>query len=109
MGPLFENFVIMELKKQITWSAVKPQMFHFRTQTGQEVDVVLEDRTGKLVGIEVKAGASVAAQDLKGLRAFAEIAGKRFHRGIILYTGAESVPFGKDLFALPVNALWNKS
>jgi hypothetical protein len=109
MGHLFENFIIMELKKQITWSAAKPQMFHFRTQTGQEVDVVLEDRTGKLVGIEVKAGASVAAQDFKGLRALAEIAGRRFHRGIVLYTGPESVPFEKDLFALPVSALWNKS
>jgi len=29
----------MELKKQITWSAAKPHMFHFRTQTGQEVDM----------------------------------------------------------------------
>jgi len=48
------------------------------------VDVVLEDRTGKIVGIEVKAGASVAAQDFKGLRALAEITGKRFHRGIVL-------------------------
>jgi predicted AAA+ superfamily ATPase len=109
MGPLLENFIIMELKKQITWSAVKPQIFHYRTQTGHEVDVVLEDRAGKLVGIEVKASASVSAQDFKGLRALAEITGKRFHRGVVLYTGSESVPFGADLFALPAGVLWNKS
>jgi uncharacterized protein len=107
IGPLLENFVIMELKKQITWSAVKPRMLHFRTQAGQEVDVVLEDRTGNLVGIEVKASASVTAKDFKGLYALAEATGKRFYRGIILYTGSEVVPFGEDLFALPVNALWH--
>jgi predicted AAA+ superfamily ATPase len=108
VGPLLENFVIMELIKQITWSVVKPTIFHFRTQTGQEVDIVLEDRSGKLVGIEVKASSTVTAQDFKGLHALAEIAGKRFYRGIVLYTGAEDVSFGENLFALPVGTLWKK-
>ena len=106
IGPLLENFVIMELKKQITWSGVQPQMFHFRTQTGQEVDIVLEDRSGNLVGIEVKASATVHAHDFKGLRTLAETAGKRFRRGIVLYTGPESVPFSEVLTALPVQCLW---
>lgn len=106
IGPLFENFVVMELKKQITWSATKPQMFHFRTQTGQEVDVVLEDRSGNLVGIEVKASATVHAHDFKGLRALAETTDRRFLRGIVVYTGTESIPFGESLTALPVQLLW---
>lgn len=107
IGPLLENFVIMELKKQITWSAAKPQMFHFRTQTGQEVDIVLEDRAGTLVGIEVKASATVHAHDFKGLRALMEITGKRFHRGILLYTGPDCIPFGEALTALPIQSLWH--
>jgi len=106
IGPLFENFVVMELKKQITWSATKPQMFHFRTQTGQEVDIVLEDRSGNLVGIEVKASATVHAHDFKGLRALAETTARRFLRGVVLYTGTESIPFGESLTALPVQLLW---
>ena len=108
IGPLFENFVIMELKKQITWSATKPYMFHFRTQSGQEVDIVLEDRAGNLVGIEVKASATVHAHDFKGLRALAEMTDKRFLRGIVLYTGTENIPFGESLTALPVQRLWQK-
>jgi predicted AAA+ superfamily ATPase len=108
IGPLLENFIIMEIKKQITWSAIKPQIFHFRTQTGQEVDIVLEDRAGNIVGIELKASATVHAHDFKGLRAFAETAGKRFRRGIVLYTGTESIPFGETLTALPVQILWQK-
>ncbi|MBI4401527.1 MAG: ATP-binding protein [Nitrospirae bacterium] len=105
-GQLLENFVTMELRKQITWSQVHPQMFHFRTQTGQEVDLVLEDQAGRIVGIEVKASATVSAQDFKGLRSLAEAVGKRFRRGIVLCTGSEAIPFGPHLHALPVSALW---
>ncbi|OGQ73473.1 MAG: ATPase [Deltaproteobacteria bacterium RIFCSPLOWO2_12_FULL_57_22] len=107
LGPLLENFVVMELLKQVTWSRTQARLFHFRTQTGQEVDIVLEDPAGHLVGIEVKAGATVTTQDFKGLRTFAEATGRHFQRGVVLYTGTESVPFGPRLHALPVRALWS--
>ena len=106
VGPLLENFVVMELQKQAAWSRVRPQMFHFRTQTGQEVDIVLEDPTGQLVGVEVKAASTIYTQDFKGLRALAELTSRRFHRGVVLHTGSESIPFGPRLHALPVSALW---
>lgn len=107
LGPLLENFVVMELRKQIGWSRRQPQMFHFRTQTGQEADIVLEDPAGGLVGIEVKASATVGAGDFRGLRTLAELARKRFRRGIVLYLGRESIPFGPQFHALPINALWH--
>jgi predicted AAA+ superfamily ATPase len=106
IGPLLENFVAMELRKQITWSELQPQMFHWRTQTGQEVDILLEDARGRIVGIEVKASATVGSQDFKGLKALAEAIGDRFLRGIVLHTGRESIPFGSSLYAMPVDALW---
>lgn len=105
-GPLVETFVLMELKKQAAWSERQPQILHFRTQAGQEVDIVLEDAGGRIVGIEVKASATIGPDDFKGLRALSEIAGKRFHRGIILYDGAHSLPFGRGLHAMPISALW---
>ncbi|MBI1892955.1 MAG: ATP-binding protein, partial [Candidatus Rokubacteria bacterium] len=105
-GPLLENFVAMELRKQIAWSKARPSMFHFRTAAGHEVDIVLEARGGRIVGIEVKASATLGAEDLKPLRLFAEATGKRFHRGVLLYTGSEPVTFGPNLHALPVSALW---
>lgn len=106
IGPLLENFVAMELRKQITWSETQPKLLHFRTQTGQEVDMVLEDARGRIVGIEVKASSSVGTRDFKGLKALAEATGSRFLRGVVLYTGNESIPFGTGLHAMPVNALW---
>lgn len=106
LGGLLESFVAMELVKQAGWSADPPTLHHFRTHEGEEVDLVLERRGGALVGIEVKSAATVSAADFKGLRALAEVAGRRFRRGIVLYTGGEIVPFGDKLFALPVDALW---
>ena len=104
-GPLLETFVVAELTKQLGWSKTKPRMHYFRTQTGHEVDVVLEDAQGRCVGIEVKAG-SVGAGDFKGLKALEEALGKRFVRGVILNTGRETVPFARNMHALPINALW---
>ena len=106
VGPLLENFVFLELLKQASWQQSRPQVFHYRTHSGDEVDIVLEAPGGAIVGIEVKAAATVGAGHFKGLEALRLDAGKRFHRGIVLYTGREALPFGRDLWALPLNALW---
>ena len=105
-GAALECFVAGELTKQIAWSTTRPGLFHYRTHTHQEVDFVLEDARGRLVGIEVKKTASPASSDFKGLRHFSEQTGKKFLRGILLYTGSTSVAFGPNLHAVPVSALW---
>ena len=105
-GHALENFAAMELLKQLGWSERRCRLFHFRTQGGAEVDLVLEDRAGRLVGIEVKGAASVGRRDFRGLKALTAVAGDRFVRGVVLYTGAAVVPFGARLHALPVAQLW---
>jgi uncharacterized protein len=107
-GAVMENFVIAELKKQISWSDTRPAMLHYRTQTGQEVDVVLEDTAGRIVGVEIKSAKSVGGRDLRGLQSLAEAAGDNFRRGVVLYRGNEIVSFGSNLFALPIDSLWEK-
>lgn len=107
IGSLLENFVITELKKQLTWSDIRAQLYYYRTQTGQEVDAILENAAGFCVGVEIKASATVTEKDFNGLRSFAELAGKKFMRGFVLYTGNQVVPFGDNLFAVPVNFLWD--
>ena len=105
-GHILENFVTMEICKQITWSNVRPTMYHFRTHAGVEVDLVLESPSGDLVGVEVKAATRIRDDDLRGLELLRELAGKRFRRGIVLYTGTESIRLGKNLVALPIDSLW---
>jgi predicted AAA+ superfamily ATPase len=106
-GGILENFVVMEMMKQRGWSTLRPVLHHFRTHTGDEVDLVLEDRAGRIVGIEVKAAATVEAGDFKGLKALAEAAGERFVRGVVVYPGKTVVPFAGNLMALPISELWS--
>lgn len=105
-GALAENFVVSELRKQATWSETRVELFHFRTNTDQEVDIVVENDAGEIVGVEVKASASCGANDFKSLRALKQTTGKKFWRGIVLYAGGDSVPFGEEFYALPIQSVW---
>lgn len=104
-GPLVENLVAMELVKQIEWSRSTPALYHFR-DAAAEVDLVLERRDGTVVGIEVKAGASVSERELRGFAALGAAAGRKFHRGVVLYAGRTSIDLAPRIRALPMNSLW---
>lgn len=106
-GGLFEGFVRMELVKQAEWSAARPGIFHFRTRGGaREVDAVLERRGGQIVGVEMKASASLSRRDFRGLEALRDEREDAFVAGVVIYTGEQTLPFGDRLWALPVSALW---
>jgi predicted AAA+ superfamily ATPase len=106
MGRLLENFVVTELKKQATWSTTKVQSYHFRTTSSEEVDIILENRSGDIIGIEIKNSEMVSGQDFKGLKYLKKELGNRFIKGIILYTGSEYLKHAENLYMMPVHALW---
>lgn len=103
---ILQSFVTMELLKQARISVARPEVLHFRSHDDLEVDVVLENGAGDLVGVEVKTASTLSAKDLKGLRALAELTGKRFRRGVVFYGGAERLPLGDRIEALPIATLW---
>lgn len=105
-GVLLEDYVATEVLKQMSWAETRCSAFHFRTQGGAEVDLVLEGPGGALVGVETKAARSLGPHDVKGMRVFAESVGDRFHRGVILHTGSRAVHLGGEVYALPVGSLW---
>lgn len=106
-GRLIETFVTNELRAQAEWSLTRPQLFHYRDRDGGEVDLVLESGDGRVVGVEVKAGATVRAEDLRGLRLLEQRLGADFAAGIVLCTGPGTVHLGGRLWTLPVSALWS--
>ncbi|MFM9973786.1 MAG: ATP-binding protein [Beijerinckiaceae bacterium] len=106
-GPLLESFVVSEVLKLMSWSDQKYRMTHFRTREGEEVDLVIEDRRGRIAGIEVKASASLRPKDLNGLRKLHEAAGNKFVRGLVLHDHDRVTPFGEKLSAGPVSLLWS--
>lgn len=107
-GAMLENFVVMELRKQATWSSVRVELSHYRDLKGREVDIVLENEAGEVVGVEVKATASPTKSDLSGLARLREASGKRFRRGVLLYTGTAATHFADDIHIAPVQMLWRR-
>lgn len=105
-GPMMENFVVMELARQLTWSEERGRLYHYRTKDRQEVDALIETPDGRVIAVEVKAGATVRTEDLSGLRNLARHLGDRFVAGYVLYTGQQTLPFGEKIRAVPIDALW---
>jgi uncharacterized protein len=103
---MMENFVVMELARQLTWSTERAGLYHYRTKDKVEVDAVIETDDGRVIGVEVKAGATVRAEDLAGLRHLAGRLGDRLIAGYVLYTGEQTRSFGDRVRALPIEALW---
>ena len=105
MGHLLETYAFQELRREATWGEHDYRLHHFRDKDGAEVDIVLERGGSDVVGVEVKAAASVTPADFRGLRKLARAAGKRFRAGVVLYDGEASLGFGDGLFAVPLRAL----
>lgn len=107
MGQVLENFVAIELSKQITFSAVRARLYHYRVSSGgQEVDFLLEGPQGKVIALEVKLTTKVLKKDFRHLDKLRVDLGDAFLRGFVVYQGKDVVPFGSDLFAIPLAALW---
>ena len=105
-GAVLETFVFAEVLKLAGWSDERFSLSHFRDKEIDEVDIVLEDREGRIVGLQVKASATVRNEDFAGLRKLAEAAGERFAFGAVLYDHEQVVPFGDRLAAAPLSGLW---
>ncbi|MDE0319073.1 MAG: ATP-binding protein [Acidimicrobiaceae bacterium] len=106
LGALAETFVYGELRRQAGWHDADLRFFHYRDRDGAEVDIVIERSAAELVGIEVKAAATVAESDFRGLRKLRNASGDRFVCGAVLYDGEISASFGDRLHAVPIRRLW---
>jgi hypothetical protein len=106
IGSMLETFVLQELRRQAASRPDPLGFFHYRDRDDFEVDIVLEEGYGSVAGVEVKAAATVSQADLRGLRKFREVAGKRFVAGVVFYDGSAVINFGDGLFGMPVRNLW---
>jgi len=105
-GRAYESFVAMELARLLPHTETMPRMRHWRGAHGEEVDIVLEDRSGRVVGVEIKSGSTVRRTDLRGLSRFRALAGERFVAGLVLCTARQTTPLGQGIWATPIEALW---
>ena len=105
-GPILETFVFSELRKIASWSGQRCSFSHYRDKDRNEVDIVLENQRGEVVGIEVKSSATVNGADFSGIRKLAAACGDKFVQGLVLYDHGHVVPFAENMFAAPLSCLW---
>jgi predicted AAA+ superfamily ATPase len=106
LGPLLEGFVYSELAKQAEVSSGDVLISHYRDKDQVEVDFVLE-KSGSVVGIEVKSSTGVKPEDFRGLKRLQEAAGKAFTCGIVLHDADRIQRVGQQLYAMPLGQLWS--
>ena len=99
-GALVETWVATELLKLMSVSDHRLHPYFWRTQTGQEVDFLLE-KGEKLVAIEVKWAQKIEDADIANLKRCAEDLKDRLHFSVILYRGTEIVPCAPKVVAIP--------
>lgn len=108
-GHVLETFVHGELLKHAATAEGDYQLLYYRDHDQCEVDLVVENAGGQVVGVEIKSSASVREGDLRGLKRLASVAGSQFKLGVVLYDGNETLPLGDRLWAAPISTLWGQS
>lgn len=99
-GAHLENLVLTDLLAWRDATPSPPQVMHWRTTAGAEVDFVVE-RGDRLLPIEVKATARPRPDDARGIRAFRKEYGAASLPGIVLHTGRETSWLTDDVLAVP--------
>jgi len=100
VGFMVETWVASELIKLLPLLDPLSGLYFWRTQTGQEVDFLIE-RGGKLVAIEVKWAHRIEESEIRNLERCAEDLKEKLGLSVVLYGGTEIVPLSSRIVALP--------
>ncbi len=107
LGGLLESFVVGELQRALPMQDEDHRLYHWRSADRREIDILI-DGGHRLVAIEVKSAATVAADDFKHLTWFSNDGPGKGHHNIslVFYLGQEKLTMGNGKFALPLSSLW---
>ncbi len=105
LGSMLEGFVFSEVSKLAGQSPDPASISHYRDRDQVEVDFVIE-QAGRILGVEVKAAATVKPDDFHGLKRLQDATGEAFACGIVLHDGERIQRTGEKLFAMPISQLW---
>ncbi|HNY15380.1 MAG TPA: ATP-binding protein [Bacteroidales bacterium] len=89
-GALFENLIISEIIKSQVHSGKRPSVYYWRESNGAEIDCIIENASGELTALEIKAGQTYNPDYIRNLLLFPrENLGKEIKKAVI-YTGSET-------------------
>ena len=106
VGKVIETWVYNQLMPEIDLHPLWT-IEHYRTPR-REIDFIVTNDKGEMLGIVVKASQSVQSVDFKHLIWFGEQTkqSRLKFKGIVLYAGSRVLSFGNDCYAIPFSAIW---
>jgi predicted AAA+ superfamily ATPase len=104
-GAVFETAVFAEVRKAISLLSPRPIVYHWHTNGGAEVDVILEV-DGVFFPIEIKATATPTRKSTSGLTAFRKTYPHlRIEKGLVVAPCQKFFPLSEKDFAMPWDAI----
>ena len=102
-GHILENFVVMEFIKHQSWSNIRFNVYHYRTENNEEIDLILETDQGDMLAIEVKASKTIDKRSLKAIKSLQAALPHKTIKGFVVYMGDKVLPLAQDIWALPLS------
>jgi predicted AAA+ superfamily ATPase len=99
-GRSWEGFIIEQLIAAEELSRRGSQFHFYRTQTGVEIDLLI-DRGQERIGYEIKCASSVSSADTENLRQ--GIADGVIHKGVVIYPGSRAFPISETISVIPAS------
>ena len=99
-GSVVENAVFLEIYKRFLGLGREPQIYFWRTASGEEVDFLVEDN-GQIIPIEVKSSATPKSSMADGILSFRRTINQKCHPGYVVHLGDTKLPLKGDVIALP--------
>jgi predicted AAA+ superfamily ATPase len=72
-GRSFEHFIVLETIAQAIYRRSDFIFSFYRTESGAEVDLIVEPPRGDVYAVEIKSTGIIGPSHLRGLRSFAEV------------------------------------
>lgn len=88
-GALFENFVFTEISKYYYHQGIKPELFFWRDNIGNEVDCIVRDGIQSKI-IEIKSAQTINSVFFKGIHYYQKISGIEAKYCYLIYGGNEN-------------------
>lgn len=104
-GKACETLVLAELLKHAGWAEQTVHLFHYQRDR-EDIDFIIENNAGEIAAIEVKAAATIDRRDRRSLERLRDARSDAFRAGIIVHAGAQTIPLGDRLWAVPFSGLW---
>jgi len=94
-GASWEGFIIEEIIRNSQCNALQSRFFFYRTQSGLEADMIVENANGKKYAVEIKYGTSIEKEWINKLQLV--MTDVKAEKGFVIYSGKETFDISKSI------------